>query len=138
LLNLESLKVDLSAELAGQYVDIPDLEGVSLGVRSLEIPAYKIAIDQTLVRYKRVYKGKPAPPDVRERDIGRLLAKHILFGWKGINPPYTPEVAEEFLADSSGRELAKHVVWAALHVAEVEAKFEEDAVKNSAAPSATK
>jgi hypothetical protein len=137
LLNLESIKVDLTAELNGQYIDIPDLEGVTLGVRSLEIPAYKIAVDQTVERYKRIYKGKPAPPDVRESDIGKLLAKHILFGWTGIKPEYTDEVAYDFLSDPSGRELAKHVVWAALQVATVEAKFEAEAVKNSEAPSAT-
>lgn len=130
MLKLESIKADLEAESAGEFVDIPDWEGVSLGVRSLEIPAYKLAIDQLREKYKRVYKGKPAPSTVTDSDIGKLLAKHILFGWKGIEPDYTPQYALEFLSELSGRELAKQVVWAATQVAEVEAKFTDDAVKN--------
>lgn len=130
MLDLDSIKADLDAEQNGQYIPIPDWEGVSLGVRSLEIPAYKLAIDQTLERYKRVYKGKSAPSEVREADIGKILAKHILFGWEGIKQPYTAEYALEVLGDSAGRELAKQVVWAASQVAEVEAKFTADAVKN--------
>ena len=130
MLNLESIKVDLTAELNGQYIEIPDWEGVSLGVRSLEIPAYKIAMDLVRERFKRVYKGKPVPPDVIEAEFGKLLAKHILFGWKGISPEYSEDYAAEFLSDSSGRELAKKIVWAASSVAEVDAEFTADAVKN--------
>lgn len=139
MLKLDSIKVDLAAEQTGQYVEIPDWERtgedgktktVSLGVRSLEIPAYRLALDKLLERYKRVYKGKAAPPEVREADIGKLLATHILFDWKGITPDYTPDTAMEFLADPAGRELAKQVVWAAVQVAEVSAEFEKDSVKN--------
>jgi hypothetical protein len=137
MLKLNSIKADLEVERNGQFVEIPDWEGVSLGVRSLELPAYKIAIDLTLQKYARIYKGKSAPPDVRESDIGKLLAKHILFGWNGIEPDYTSDVAEEFLSTPAGRELAKQVVWAAGQVAAVDAEFVEDASKNSVRPSAT-
>lgn len=130
MLDLESVKVDLAAEQEGTYIDVPEWEGVSLGVRSLEIPAYKMAIDAQLEKYKRLYGKKGAPADIREADIGKILAKHILFGWKGIKQDYSPAYALETLSDPTGRELAKKIVDAASKVAEVEAKFTEDAVKN--------
>jgi hypothetical protein len=130
MLKLESIKVNLAAESDGQMISIPEWEGVKLGVRSLEYPAYKIALDQLVQRYARVYKGKPVPPDVRETDVGGLLAKHILFDWEGIDPKYSPETAKQFLSDSSGRELSKQILWAAGQVAEVEAEFTDEAVKN--------
>lgn len=138
MLDLESIAVDVELEQNGQFVEIPDWERVvdgqtqkvELGVRSLEIPAYKTAIEKTLERLARQYKGATAPPEVREVAIGRVLADTILFGWKGIKPDYSPEVAKEFLTSTKGREFAKKVIWAAGHVAKVEAKFEEDAVKN--------
>lgn len=130
MLNLESIKADIVAESDGQMVDIPDWEGVKLGVRSLEYPPYKIELDQLVQRYARRYKGKPVPPDVRDSDVGGLLAKHILFDWEGIQQPYSKEYAKEFLADAGGRNLANKVIWAAGQVAEVEAEFIPDAIKN--------
>lgn len=130
MLKLDSIRVNVTAERDGEYIAIPDWEGVKLGVRSLEYPPYKIAIDQLVQRYARRYKGKPVPPDVRDADVGGLLAAHILFGWEGIDPPYTAEFAKEFLTDSTGRELSKQVLWAAGQVAEVEAEFTEAAIKN--------
>lgn len=130
MLKLDSIRVNVSAERDGEFIAIPDWDGVKLGVRSLEYPPYKIALDQLVQRYARRFKGKPVPPDVRDADIGGLLADHILFGWEGIDPPYTPEFAHDFLSDTSGRELAKQVLWAAGQVAEVQAEFTADAVKN--------
>lgn len=130
MLKLDSIAVDTELERNGQYIDIPGWDGVSLGVRSLELPAYKIAFEQTVERLARKYNGKPTPPEERESEAGKLLAKHILFGWKGISPEYTPAVAAEFLSTSSGRELANKVLWASRQVAKVEAEYEEEAVKN--------
>lgn len=130
MLKLDSIRADIQAERDGQYIEIPDWPGVSLGVRSLEYPPYKISVDQLIARYARRYKGKAAPPEVRESDLGKLLAEHILFGWRGIDPDYTPEIAREFLSDVSGRELAKQTVWAAGQVAEIDAEFTTEAVKN--------
>ena len=130
MLNLESIKVDLVAESDGQMIAIPEWEGVKLGVRSIEYPPYKIALDQLVQRYARRYKGKPVPPSVRDSDVGSLLATHILFDWEGIKPTYDADYAKDFLSNSSGRELAKQVLWAASQVAEVEAEFVDEAVKN--------
>ena len=130
MLKLNSIKVDVSAEHAGQYIEIPEWPGVSLGVRSIEYGPYKMAWEQLVQKYARRYKGRSAPAEVRDADVGKLLATHILFDWKGIEPEYTAEYAEEFLGNTSGRELAKQVLWASGKAAEVEAEFTDDAVKN--------
>jgi hypothetical protein len=134
---MSSIKNNIAAESAGEYIEIPEWTGVSLGVRSLELPAYKIALDQLVQRYARKYKGKTAPPDVRDSDIGKLLAIHILYDWKGFDEPYSESYANEFLSAPEGRELAKQVLWAAAQVAETNVEFVKDAVKNSLTPSVT-
>lgn len=129
-IKLASIKNKIAVEREGTYIDIPDWPGVSLGVRSLEYPAYRIAVDQLVQRYARKYKTKTAPPDVRDADFGRLLAEHILFGWKGFDEEYTPELALDILASAEGREFSKQIIWAATSVAETEVEFVVDATKN--------
>ena len=130
MLDLESIAVDTALEQNGQYIDIPDWKGVSLGVRSLEIEEYKIAVEQAVEQLARKYDGQMIPPKEREIVIGSLLAKHILFDWKGINPPYSPEYAKEFLGSERGRHLSNKVLWAARRVGRIDAKFQDDAAKN--------
>ncbi len=130
MLKLDSIAADTELERAGQYIEIPGWEGVSLGVRSIELPAYKIAFEQTVERLARKHNGKPVPPEDRETEAGKLLAKHILFDWKGISPEYSAESASEFLSSPRGRHLANKVLWAARQVAKVEEEYEEQAVKN--------
>jgi hypothetical protein len=130
MLKLDSIAVDTELEQSGQYIEIPGWEGVKLGVRSLEISAYKIAFEQAIEKLGRKYGGASVPPEERESIIGKLLAKHILFDWQGISPAYSPEVAEDFLSSPKGRNLMQKVAWAAQRVARVEAEFEDDAVKN--------
>lgn len=130
MLDLDSIAVNTELEQNGQYIDIPDWAGVSLGVRSLEIEEYKIAVEQAVEKLARKYDGGLIPPKEREIVIGALLAKHILFDWKGINPPYTPEFAQDFLGSEKGRNLSNKVLWAARRVGRVDAKFQVDAVKN--------
>lgn len=130
MLDLNSIAVDTELELNGQYVDIPDWKGVSLGVRSLEIEEYKIAVEQAVEALARKYDGALIPPKEREIVIGSLLAKHILFGWKGIDQEYSAEFARDFLGSERGRNLANKVLWAARKVGRVNAKFQDDTVKN--------
>lgn len=136
-IKLSSIKNNITAEREGAYIEIPEWPGVSLGVRSLELPAYKIALDQLVQKYARKYKGKNAPPDVRDADIGGLLADHILFGWNGFEETYTPESAKELMTAPEGRDFVKQVLWAATQVSENEIEFVADATKNSVTPSVT-
>jgi hypothetical protein len=88
-------------------------------------------------RYARKYKGKPAPLDVRDADIGKLLAEHILFGWKGFKEEYSEDHARELLISPRGRSLRNQVTWAATQVGEKEVEFIVDATKNFVTPSVT-
>lgn len=137
-ISINSIKVDVEAERNGEFKEIPEWPGVKLGVRSLELPAYKIALDQLVQKYQRRYKGnKSVPPDVRDSDIGGLVAKHILFGWEGFKEQYTPEYATELLTAPEGRNLLKQAIWAAGQVGERDVEFVEETAKNSATPSDT-
>jgi hypothetical protein len=129
-IKFDSIKSNTAKERDGDYIDIPEWPGVKLGVRSLELPAYKIAVDQLVQRYARRYKGKNAPPDVRDSDLGKLLAEHILFDWSGFDQEYSAEFALDMMGSSEGRELVKQVIWAAAQVAEIEVEFVNDTAKN--------
>lgn len=136
-IKIDSILVDLELEKNGQYIEIPEWPGVSLGVRSLELPAYKIALDILVGRFARKYKGKTAPPVERDAEIGKLLAKHILFGWKGFEEDYSDDYAMELLSSPKGRNLVKQTLWAASQVGETDIEFVEEATKNLLRPSGT-
>lgn len=136
-IKLSSIKNNVEAERNGTLIAIPEWPGVSLAVRSMESPAYKLALDQLVQKYTRVYKGKPAPPEIRDADIGKLLARHILFGWDGFDEEYSDARALELMGSPEGSNLVKQVSWAASQVGETEVEFVADAVKNSETPSAT-
>ena len=136
-IKIESVLADTDVEQNGMYIEIPEWPGVSLSVRSLELPAYKIALDILVSRFARKYKGKSAPPVERDSEVGKLLAKHILFDWKGFEEPYSEDYALELFSSPKGRNLVKQTMWAAAQVGEIDIEFVEEEVKNSEKPSAT-
>lgn len=136
-IKISSIKNNVVAEREGAYIEIPEWPGVSLGVRSTEYAPYKIALDQLVQRLARKYRSKPVDPTERDNEIGGLVAKHILFGWKGFDQEYSEDYASELLRSPEGRDLAKQVLWASGRVAETEIEFVVEAVKNSEPPSVT-
>lgn len=129
-ISIDSIKVNVDAERNGEFIDIPEWPGVKLGVRSLELPAYKIALDQLVQKFQRRYKSKSVPPDVRDAEIGALVAKHILYGWEGFEQDYSAEFAADLLSAPEGRNLLKQAIWAAGQVGERDIEFTDEAVKN--------
>jgi hypothetical protein len=136
-IKFSSIKNKIDVERSGEFKEIPEWPGVKLGVRSLELPAYKLALDLLVQKFARQYKNKGAPPEVRDSEVGKLLAKHILFGWEGFDEAYDEEKANEVMASAEGRDLVKYTLWAASQVGETEVEFVEEAVKNSVTPSVT-
>lgn len=136
-IDINSIKNNIAAEREGSYIEIPEWPGVFLGVRSTQLPAYKVALDLLVQSYTRKYKGKNAPPEKRDSDVGKLLATHILFGWKGFKQEYSPEFALELMGSPEGRDFTTQVLWASNQVSETEVEFVLDAVKNSETPSVT-
>lgn len=136
-IKFSSIKNKIDVERSGEFKEIPEWPGVKLGVRSLELPAYKLALDLLVQRLARKYKHKGAPPEVRDAEVGKLLAEHILFGWEGFDEEYSPEIALETLSSAEGRDLVKFTLWAAAQVGETEVEFVKEATKNSVTPSVT-
>jgi hypothetical protein len=133
-----SLAADTEKEKQGDWVEIPELPGVSLKVRSFNDPAYRIARDLLLQRMARKHGRKPAPADENEAEFGRLYAKHILIDWKGFDVPYSADAAREALADPAYRDFRRHVEYAASQVGASEVEFLEDALGESKPASAGK
>lgn len=122
-----SLRADVEKEKAGEWIEIPDLPGVELRVRSFNDPAYRIQRDQLLQRLARKYGRKPVPGDESEIEFGRLYAKFILLDWKGFDVEYSADAAREALTDPAMRDLRRHVEYAAGQVGTVDVEFVEEA-----------
>jgi hypothetical protein len=127
---LASLKSDLEREEAGDWIDYPDWPGVAFNVSSLHKPAYVMARDVLLQRLARQHKGKPVPVTVSSPKIGKLYAEHLLHGWRGLDVPYSPEVAMETLSDPAFRSIVNAVEYCAQQVSVIDAEWVEDAEKN--------
>lgn len=126
-----SLKSDIEKEKTGDWVEVPDLPGVSFLVRSFNHPPYRVARDLLVQRMARRNGKKAAPPEEMEAAFGRLYAEHILLDWQGFDEPYSPEVAREALTDPAYRDLRRYVESAAAQVGQSEVEFTEEAVGES-------
>ena len=121
-MKLDDLKSDPNAE---EWIDCPELgineatgEPVALLVRSLDYPAFKVDLQETRLRLLRRYPGgKATPPAEEDRENGRLYAKHLLRGWRGIEDQFSPELAFSVLTDPAHRDLRNAVAAAAGQVA---------------------
>lgn len=126
-----SLKADLEKEQAGDWVDIPELPGVALKVKSFNDPAYRVARDLLIQKMARKHGKRPAPPDETEVAFGKLYARHILQDWRGFDVEYSPAAALEALSDPAFRELRRHVEYAGAQVGQNDIEFEEEALGES-------
>ena len=127
---LDSLKSNVELEVEGDWIDVPELPGVSLQVRSINYPGYQTALSLVVQRLTRKYGRKPVPPQVNDREMGRLYHEHILVNWRGFDVEYSAEVAESALTDPAHRDLRRHVQWAASQVGVAEVDYVEDAKGN--------
>lgn len=131
-----SAKVDLAKEAAGEWVASRAFPGVEFLVSSIQLPAFVTARDLLFQRWGRKYRGQPVPLDVKHDELGKLVAKHILHGWRGFDEDYSPELAESSLRDREFRELLSDIELCAIQVGEADVQFIEDEAGNSDAPSA--
>lgn len=132
---LSSLRADLAREEKGDWIEFPDWPGVEFNVSSLHLPIYQTARDLLFKRLAKIYKKTSIPGPVMTTELGKLYAKHILHGWRGLDVAYTPEKAVEILTDPEFRNVVAAVEWCAGKVSETDVEFVEDEVKNSGEPS---
>jgi hypothetical protein len=131
-----SAKVDLTKEAEGEWVPSRAFPGVEFRVSSIQLPAFATARDMLFQRWARKYKGQPVPLDVKHDELGKLVAKHILHGWRGFDEEYSPELADKALRDREYRDLLGDIELCASQVGEANVQFVEDEAGNSGAPSA--
>lgn len=136
VVKLSSLKADLKREEKGDWIEFPDWPGVEFNVSSLHLPAYQTARDILFKRLSRQYKKTAIPSAVMVGELGKLYAKHILHGWRGLDVTYSMDKALEILADPEYRNVVAAVEYCAGQVSETDIEFVEDEVGNSAKPSA--
>jgi hypothetical protein len=134
-IKLASLKADLKREEKGDWVAYPDWPGVEFNVSSLNLPAFAAARANEIQRLNITHKNN-VPPDTMTMTIGKLLDRHILHGWKGLDVEYSPAAASEVMSDAAYRPVINAVLWCASEISQVDVKFVEDEVKNSGKPSA--
>jgi hypothetical protein len=127
---IESLRANVKRETEGDWIDIPDLPGVRLKVRSFHYGPFRIARDQLNQRLVRKYGREPIPADEASREYGRLYHEHILLDWEGFDVEYDTDIALDMLLDPAYRTLIGHIEYAASKIAAVEAEFIEKTTKN--------
>lgn len=139
-IKLESLRADERKINDGTWVEIPDLPDgdggvVAFLVRGASCAEYQAALSDLQRRQVQKYRSLDAvPPDIRNRDSARLIAKHLMLDWRGFDEPFSRELAEEMLMAPG--EFVGHVSYAITQVQRTEAEFVEDAAKNSGRSSA--
>lgn len=136
IVKFASARVDLTDEAKGEWVPSRAFPGVEFLVSSIQLPSFVTARDLLLQRLARKYKGLPVPLDVKHAELGQLVAKHILHGWRGFDEEYTPELAVSSLRDREFRDLLSDVELCAASVGEANVQFVEDELGNFGAPSA--
>lgn len=127
-----SLAADTSKEQAGDWIDVPDLPGVALKVKSFNDPKYRTQRDLLVQRLARKQgKNKPNAAEETEAAFGKLYAELILMDWRGFDVPYSPEAARDALTDPAFRDLRRYVEQAATQVGAVEVEFVEESLGES-------
>jgi len=134
-IKLASLRVDLEREKTGDWIPYPEWPGVEFNVSSTQIPEFVTARNGMNKRLAKSYKGVDVPESVRTTELGKILAKHILHGWRGLDEEYTPERAYEILSDWAFREVVNAVFYCAALIGQSDAEFVEEAGKKSASNS---
>lgn len=129
-IKLSSVKVDTKKEAEGEWVDITELPGVKLRVRSFAYAPYRTARSIALQRLARRYGRDPVPDPAMNKELAKLYSEHILLGWEGFDVPYTEETARETLSNPEFRVLLDYIDYAANRVGQQEVEFVESAAGN--------
>lgn len=143
-IKLSSLETDLNAEAQGEWVSVKEwiglnpeqpftpvpLPGLEFHVKSLNDHAYKVARQKAaeeLEKRKKDYPDEVIPDEVAGAAEGKILADHIVLGWRGFDVEYSPETAAKALPKPASRTLRQMVLWCASKVGRREVEFVTEA-----------
>jgi len=146
VVKLSSLQANLAKERDGDWIPANDLgPGVAFFVRSTNSPEFQLARDLANMNLAKKYNGEPpSTPEEHEtrskehaRINGMLAVEHLLSDWRGLDTPFSEDVAATTLTDESYRRVRNSVYAAATKVGQRDVEFVESAAKNSGEPSVT-
>jgi hypothetical protein len=135
-LQLKSLKRDLDKQNEGAWIPLPEFVDPDTGevpellVRGINYSHFQTARAGMLQRFARKYQMRPVPHEEAHEADGKLLAKFILLGWRGIAEPYSKDFAEEMLCDPASP-MQDYVRRCSIEVAEIDAEYAASAEGNS-------
>ncbi len=121
-LNLKAVKksygTDLKAEVEGKWFPLAMIDGVEVKVARGGNPNYKKALRRLYKPFERqIRRNKPISPVEEDRIQLELLVGTLLLDWrgmpsevKGVEVPFSKEVARELLGDPELKELKDEVV----------------------------
>ncbi|MCV9960729.1 hypothetical protein OIU34_02355 [Pararhizobium sp. BT-229] len=135
LVVLASLRADLQREAEGDWIKYPAWKGVEFNVSALTKPEYETARDLMFKRLGQLYPESQPPKEIVTAELGSLFCDHILHGWRGLDVPYTPEVARETLTNPEYRAVVSAVEFCAVKITDIEVKFTAAEKGNSSPPS---
>jgi hypothetical protein len=134
---LGSLRRDIKKQNDGDWIQVAELMDPKTGeipefhVRGINYSPFQMARSNLIGKLTRRYGTRPAPIEETHRDEGKLMAQHLLLGWKNADPPYDPDVAEEMMCDAACG-LQDIIRRCAIEISEMETQFTSDAAGNSA------
>lgn len=133
-LKLDSIAEDTTS-VEAVWEPSPDWPGVEFCVRSINNKDYQQQRELLIQRKTKALNRYPTGTEM-EPELGKLVARFLLRGWKGIDGDdekpleWTPKVGLDKLADPTMGALERQVIAAASRVGDREAQFNTDAVKN--------
>lgn len=137
-MDLANIEVDLGKE--GWIKEIPEMDDLELHVAAWENTAFKKKRTAMVRARPRREREQGLPEMVLDQIHAICIAETILKDWKnvrlkGIEQPYSKELALKFLTNPAYPDFRDACIWAAKKVAKANAEAEEGALGNSAGSS---
>lgn len=150
-IKLESLLVDTAVESEGEWIPVEkwqglnkkepytyvSLPGLEFRVRSLNSSQYRTAqqrLAEEFDKKRALYEDGVIPAEVADAMHGKVIAQHLLLGWKGLDMEYSPEVAEALLQKPAGRIFREMIVYCAAKVGKRNVEFLQEEEDNLGKP----
>ena len=138
-IKLSSMKTNVAKERDGDWIKSVATPGMEWLLRSPHYGPFKRARDLLVQKLGR-RRGVSSDEDFNERtnrEFGMLYAEHLVLGWRGIDEPYSKELAIEFCTADDCRLIYDDIMGCANLVGVRELEYVEESAKNSEPRSAT-
>lgn len=135
---LSKTRRDHKKQEDGDWVEVPELTDPQTGevpaflVRGVSYRHFQTALNAMNGRYRRRHGADGnAPPEELQRDMGRIIAQHLLLDWRNVSEAYSRELAEELCCDPDSP-VQTYILRCAQENAEISMAYDSAAEGNSA------